>query len=538
MNKDKITLHSSAYEQSRMELYDFIASPQFQKDDITKSQLAVYSGFLCLTLGETCTDNPDEAAPYIERSFVTKASNIFVAPYANPPASGVLWAYEGMQEAGFVPQTYAQGIGFYSLQPLAPIWKIFRNVSYLLLVLVVISIGFMIMFRANINPQTVIAIENAIPRIVLALILITFSFPIAGFLIDIMYVIMGLGGSIIVQNIATDTVSTREVAIALGWAQPINNANITATAGDIFNTTGWNLFGKVVGNGDIWKSGSAILSLVPYELQFTLRTVLSGVVFLILNLHPQVHDFVTGNILRPVPVIGGWLATGIGAIISFAVFGLLMGILFPLILSFFVFVTTLFLFFRIFFLLFITYTKILISIIFSPFILMFEALPERNTFAYWIKGLFFNLLTFPLVAILIMTAGMISNISSTAPLYGVFNLDRELWRPPFLYSIEANGFVMLVAISIIFLIPDMIAFVKKTFGVEDLPFNITPGKLLGGAGVALAGGMGLLTRSRSFLSEFGQYKEEGATGFGRVINFLKAENPSDSIREALQDRST
>lgn len=44
------------------------------------------------------------------------------------------------------------------------------------------------MFRVKISPQTVITIQNLLPKIIFALILITFSYAIAGFLMDLMYV--------------------------------------------------------------------------------------------------------------------------------------------------------------------------------------------------------------------------------------------------------------------------------------------------------------------------------------------------------------
>lgn len=496
MNKDKIKMTESGLERSRQRMYEFVNKPEFQKDDITKTQLAMYKGILCYTLGETCTDNPDEATPFIKNSLITKASQLFVAPYSSPPASGILWTFEGVQNAGFIPNTYAQGIGFYALQPLTPIWKVFRNVAYMILVLIVVTIGFLIMFRASISAQAVITIENAIPRIVLAMILITFSFPIAGFLIDVMYLIMGLGGSVIIQNITSSTGLPNDTIVqSLGWEE------------DIFNSTGWSLLGKVVGNGNIWSTGSAILSLVPIQLQVILRTVVSIVIMGFISAHPVVNKFMTGRFGTPVPIIGDIAEIAIGAAVTGLIFGVIAGIIFPLILSAFVFISTLFLFFRIFFLLFITYTKILLSVIFSPIILIFEAFPEKGTFAYWIKGLFFNLLTFPIVAVLILTAGMIANVSTTWQLGNPTSEYGELWRPPFLYSIQSEGFVMLVAISIIFLIPDMVAFVKKSFGVEDLPFNITPGKLLGGSGIALAGGMGLFSRARSIANELGVTQE-------------------------------
>lgn len=532
INRDRIPINTNKYEQSRLAMYDFIKNPDFQKNDISKSQLAVYRGFLCYTIGETCTDNPKDADQYISNSLVTKASNIFVAPYANPPASGVLWTYESLQKSGFVPQTYAQGIGFYSLQPLAPIWKVFRNVSYFVLVIIVVTIGFMIMFRANINPQAVITIENTIPRIVLALILITFSFPIAGFLIDAMYLLMGLAGSVVVQNIASSTGhTTGEVANSLGWSK------------DIFNTTGWDLLSKTIFRGEIWRSGNAILSLVPLQLQFIFRGIISIAVIAVLNWHPTINGFITGKILASIPFIGDALAGVVGGVVVSILFGLLVGVFFPIILSGLVFITALFLFFRIFFLLFITYTKILLSVIFAPIILMFEAFPERSTFGYWFKGLFFNLLTFPIVATLLLTAGMITSVTLSngwatntigippSPTHG------ELWRPPFLYSIDADGFVMLLAVSIIFLIPDMVAYIKKTFGVEDLPFNITPGKLLGGSGAAIAGATGLFFRARSIASEFGITQEKVAAGSPwSVFKPLLPKNQFAELSERLNQR--
>src|SRR3990172_12628792 len=66
----------------------------------------------------------------------------------------------------------------------------------MLLAFVMIVIGFLIMFRRQIDPHTVISIQNALPRIVLTLILITFSYAIVGLLIDLMYVILLLAYSL------------------------------------------------------------------------------------------------------------------------------------------------------------------------------------------------------------------------------------------------------------------------------------------------------------------------------------------------------
>lgn len=84
------------------------------------------------------------------------------------------------------------GFGFTRLEIVADFWKIFRNIAYFLIIVATIAIAFMIMFKVKISPQAVISIQSAIPKIIVTLILITFSFAIAGLLIDLMYILMGL----------------------------------------------------------------------------------------------------------------------------------------------------------------------------------------------------------------------------------------------------------------------------------------------------------------------------------------------------------
>jgi hypothetical protein len=50
----------------------------------------------------------------------------------------------------------------------------------------------MIMFRVKISPQLVISVQSALPKVVVALLLTTFSYAISGFMIDLMYLIGGI----------------------------------------------------------------------------------------------------------------------------------------------------------------------------------------------------------------------------------------------------------------------------------------------------------------------------------------------------------
>jgi hypothetical protein len=60
------------------------------------------------------------------------------------------------------------------------------------------------MFRVKLSPQVVISVQSALPKLIIALILVTFSFAIAGFMIDIMYVIMGIFSMFIAGSVSSD----------------------------------------------------------------------------------------------------------------------------------------------------------------------------------------------------------------------------------------------------------------------------------------------------------------------------------------------
>lgn len=113
-----------------------------------------------------------------------------VAMY-DPPISSQTYVADLLQNAKILPQAQAQGLGFASLDPILVTWKNFRNIAYLFFVVIFLIIGFMIMFRAKIG-QTAITVQQAIPSIIVALLAVTFSYAIAGFLIDLMYLVMYL----------------------------------------------------------------------------------------------------------------------------------------------------------------------------------------------------------------------------------------------------------------------------------------------------------------------------------------------------------
>jgi hypothetical protein len=72
------------------------------------------------------------------------------------------------------------------------LWNRTLNLAYVAFVVIMIAAGFMIMFRHKLGGQTMVTIGNVLPGVITALILATFSFAIAGLIIDLGGVLTGL----------------------------------------------------------------------------------------------------------------------------------------------------------------------------------------------------------------------------------------------------------------------------------------------------------------------------------------------------------
>lgn len=123
-----------------------------------------------------------------------KPKSFLASVFADRPLSGVTYLKTTARNLHIIPQVSAAqtGFGFSQLDPILPVWRVFRNIAFILFTLIIVAMAFMIMFRVKISPQTVITVQSALPKIAIALILITFSYAIAGFMIDLMYVVIGL----------------------------------------------------------------------------------------------------------------------------------------------------------------------------------------------------------------------------------------------------------------------------------------------------------------------------------------------------------
>lgn len=269
------------------------------------------------------------------------------------PASSIDYiAYEmkNLKIPGSATPAYAAGgggLGFDKLSPVLSIWTVTRNLAYMIFAILFIVIGIMIMTRQKIDPKTVANIQNALPKIIMALLLVTFSYAIAGFLIDLMYVSLGL-------------LVTLHKAITAGSTQ----ANVTK---DLTSMLGGSIFQFATDGGLLNVSGSI----------------------------GQAAGQIVDNIFKGTNIVGEAAGHGLGWIASGLAF-LIVGIAILVAL------------FRTWLALIGAYVNILLSIVFAPLQLMMDVIPGQNQFKNWLKNMLANLLAFPLVTIMLFVGQIIA----------------------------------------------------------------------------------------------------------------------------------
>jgi len=480
IKKDKPTVSVDLTEKNRQEIYKVINDPQLNKTQEGKMVIGVYRAMLCVTIGEACTNNPSDAEKNFNHSLFGFLTKLIALPYTNPPASGIYWAYSGLQNAGFIPKTYAaQGIGFGSIKALNKVWLVLRDFSFMVLVLVIIAIGFMIMFRAKLNPQTVISVENALPKIVITMILINFSFAIAGFLIDLMYLSIAIIVSLLANAGGLNTTEMINYYLTAGWLNVFGNLfpgiNFGSKLGNVFIVFPINLF-RIFG----W------WGLVLYSL----TSVIIGLVFITPlfdkaidiaeNAAPEIAGQPGGmgilwRILASIAGALGFLTTkGIGISLGFLAVPILIWVV--------ILLTIVYITFRIIFILINAYIKILLLIIFSPLIILLNAIPGEAPFNFntWFKNILAEILTFPIVVAIFMTGAVITKTLASS--------ENPLWGPPFLFGINPEIFVFFVGMGILFLTPDLVSLFKQLLIPKPMPFpSMGPGIFFSGA-TSLGGG--------------------------------------------------
>jgi len=321
------------------------------------------------------------------------------------------------QSLGFIPKrTYAQGIGFNKLDSLLPLWKAFRNIAYALLAVAMIIVGFLIMFRKKIDPKTVITVQNALPNIVVTLLLITFSYAIVGVLIDLMYV---------------------TIAFAISILEPVGNGVIDDYTYQTFLSGSYDTVArKLLAGGQ------------DATLKIFLGNLLS---FFSLRLPNPSEQLTAYGIPIFTPLDLGKIALGATGDLLATGGSVLLAFILCLV---FLFATV-----RLFFVLIGAYIQIIMSLLISPFQLLLGVFPGSNAFESWIKNLIANLAVFPITAIMILIGSIIVK-------YGE---NGTVWAPPMLNSggVGAHNIMGVIAIGVLLGIPSVINSVKEALKAKS-----------------------------------------------------------------------
>ncbi len=525
-NQDRPKTTYDPIQENRTEIYKTLNDPQLNKTKQGKFYLGTFRLLTCGVIGEACTNHSSDGNKNYYRSIVGQATNLLMVPYANPPASGVMWAYSGLEKAGFVPKSYAAGgLGFVSIQPLAQVWSALRDVAYILLVLVLVTFGFMIMFRVKINPQTVISMENSIPRIVIALLMITFSFAIAGFLIDLMYVVITLIVSVLGQAGGLDVHGLQARYIAAGpgeifnsltvrnpwnifWDLPNHLINAVSLIGVLFR-----ILGSLIG----------VVIVVPWLVRFGLIQSLLGLTKVDVPATVEPFGIGFGATLKMFSQFQDTAGLVIAMIVAapltaFFILPLAVGVL--------LMIGIIFIFFRIFFLLFSAYIKVILLIILAPLYLLLNVFPGRSVFSGWLRSIAVELLTFPATIAIFMLSQVIIN---TAAGHGGFNAHNPnvFFRLPFMYGIDPTGFAFIISMWFLFVTPNLVNGIRKSLAPKPGPFEGVPG--LGAFFGGVTAGVGATTEQ---LTKFGSLQYYGRTlpfigkFFGKKLGGQE-ENPSN-----------
>ena len=305
-------------------------------------------------------------------------SNQIIASMFTPSASGI--EYIAQVKENFLGKPAYAATGFEGLKNILNLWKASRNIVYILISIFFIVLGLMIMLRIKTSPQTVVTIQSSMPKVITTLVLVTFSYAIAGLCIDIMNLFYYLGLSLLFKG---TNISQSENLIPLAW-------------GD------WSIMGLINLIRNLFNDK-------PYAFDALTKMDFWGVWALIQRLAPSLSIMALGAVVGA--VIGGVTTGGVATLGGAAIGAVAISVIVSIIIVFYLF--------KIIFKLAKCYISILLKIIFGPFELFLGAFPNSKVgFSTWILGIISNLAVFPVTVFFLLIANILMN-----------NISGGLWAP-------------------------------------------------------------------------------------------------------------
>ena len=329
------------------------------------------------------------------------------------------------------------GYGFCGLSPLLQLWSNVRDLSYALLTILFIAIGIGVMFRFKVDPRTVMTLQNQIPRVIIAILLITFSFAIAGGLIDVMWTATYAG-----INFIASASPKSQIDICPAGPKPLNQVVETRLLDQPISFT--NTLFEVNCQSTFDNGMLNLATKVSDSLGDLVQTV--------------VHDMLLGGDAchitwwNPLSILGGAAKCALenGAL---SVILWLAEFLVKLI----IIVTILVALFRLWYKLITCYLTFLIFVILGPIWIVLGLIPGRPMgFEKWLRIIFANLAVFPLVAFVLVFARVLSDIVPT----GASTADT-VFVPPLVGNPSISTFSGLMGFGAIMIAPTIPDIIKE-----------------------------------------------------------------------------
>lgn len=394
--------------------------------------------------------------------------NLYVPPASSAESVRYLASNFGIAKSAMAQEND----GYNALSPLQGLWLLSRNLVFLILVVVFVLIGIGIMLRLKIDPRAVMTIQNQLPKIIIAIILITFSYSIVGFAIDLMWT----GTYVIINTLGPEESSSPDFTVKQATSNLYNNPIYYLN--DLLQKE------EATNNAQEFR-----ITKMSKDVGFTIGDLVAGIILSALGADGNIGD--SCGIADPFKKLGNGLLPGnpfgdtpsFGECVEAAFFSVLsffIGIIAILI----VLIAILLALFRVWFALIKAYVYILLYTILAPFFILFGLLPNPSlSFNSWIRRIIAHLAVFPavvgifIVAKIFMYHEQINAENPTAfvpPLIGNPNIGKNIGT--------------LIAFGLIMLAPGILDIIKdslKAQGNSKVSGAVTGGFMAGyGPGMA------------------------------------------------------
>lgn len=493
----------------------------------------MFHTFSCLAVGQSVIGQPClnyvQGVPVLSKvnmqgGTLGAVTGLIGGLYQNPPVRTTEYLASVGQGLGLVKEANAQvvGSGQAVLDPIIKLWQVSRNISYVIMIVIFVVIGIMVMFRQRINPQTVITAQAAIPGLVIGLILITFSYFLAGLISDTAFIGTNMVGYYF--------------AAAQGKADDPDRLNLVEK---ISGTNVLKIFGNFAGIITTQRANDAFNSVYK-ELTDDAKSAVDWFAgFMGFQFAGQLGGITGPYAAIAGPVLGllGGLATRfnavgiIGWLLHFAATFILVYAMLRLLLR-----------------LINSYLTIIFLTITAPFQFLFASLPGRQGIATaWIMDLLGNILVFPaviavfyFVAIILGPANLrpdfplkISEINqiknNTSTVYAQEPIDIVKGTTfPLFGGMDLDFIKILLSFGALVALPAIPDIVVRTVGKASEAGQLIGQEISGG----VRGGQGYFSQHTGRLTQAGQSISTGIAGESQY-QFVEGEPKKYTTRAGL-----